>query len=235
MQAIMEGLFDAFYLSTVIILGLTMIKKGKDNSYFKLFGFMSVILGSGDAFHLVPRIYALFTSGLEANAAALGFGKLITSISMTIFYVIIYEAWKIRFAVKDVQALNLSVYSLALIRILLCFFPQNQWFSYYAPVSWGVYRNIPFAMLGILIIYLCYSKARLNKDKAYMHMAVAIFLSFSFYIPVVLWATTYRIIGMLMIPKTLAYLWIVYIGYKQFKTEYQGKIHAAYKEAAITK
>lgn len=66
MQAIMETLFDVVYLSTVIILGFQMILKGKDK-YVKLFGYMSVLLGAGDSFHLVPRAYGLLTTGLEAN------------------------------------------------------------------------------------------------------------------------------------------------------------------------
>lgn len=45
MQAIMEGIFDAFYLATVITLGLAMIRKGKENSYYKLFGYMSIPKG----------------------------------------------------------------------------------------------------------------------------------------------------------------------------------------------
>lgn len=223
MQAIMEGIFDAIYLSTVILLGLTMIRKSKDNGYFKLFGYMSLLLGLGDSFHLVPRVYALFTTGLEANAASLGFGKFITSITMTIFYIILYEIWKLRFNVKNVKSLSISVYLLALIRIVLCFFPQNDWFNYYAPVSWGVYRNIPFAIMGIIIIYITYSQAKLNNDKDYKYMALAVSLSFALYAPVVIWGTTYRIIGMLMIPKTLAYVWIVLIGYKDFREELKDK------------
>jgi hypothetical protein len=235
MQAIMEGIFDAFYLATVISLGLTMIRKGKGNSYFKSFGYMSLILGLGDAFHLVPRVYALFTTGLEANAAVLGVGKLITSVTMTIFYVILFEIWKLRFNIKDGQALNIAIYLLAFIRIALCFFPQNDWFNYYAPVSWGIYRNIPFTIMGIIIIYIAYSKARLKNDKDYKFMALAILLSFAFYTPVVLWATTYRLIGTLMIPKTLAYVWIVLIGYRQFKLEFKIKNSVVYQEAAISK
>lgn len=221
MQAIMEGVFDAIYLSTVIFLGLTMIRKSKDNGYFKLFGYMSVLLGLGDSFHLIPRVYALFTTGLEANATALGFGKFITSITMTIFYVILYEIWKLRFNVKSVKTLSISVYLLALIRIVLCFFPQNDWFNYYAPVSWGIYRNVPFTIMGIVIIYITYNKAKINNDKDYKYMALAVLLSFALYAPVVIWGTTYRLIGALMIPKTLAYVWIVLIGYKQFKQEFK--------------
>ncbi len=48
-------------------------------------------------------------------------------------------------------------------------------------------------------------------------MPIAIILSFGFYIPVVLWSNTLPIIGILMIPKTLAYVWIVFMGYKEMK------------------
>ena len=85
MQAIMETLFDAAYLITVITLGVLMVKNGRENKLYFLFGCMAVILGAGDAFHLVPRAYALCTSGLENFTEALGIGKLITSITMTVF------------------------------------------------------------------------------------------------------------------------------------------------------
>ncbi|WP_017416507.1 hypothetical protein [Clostridium tunisiense] len=219
MQAIMETLFDAIYLSSVIILGLQMIIKGKNNQYIKLFGYMSVLLGFGDAFHLVPRSYALLTTGLESHAGALGFGKFITSITMTIFYVILYRIWELRFDIKNSTNLRAVIGVLAAIRIILCFFPQNQWFIYNSPISWGIYRNIPFAIMGIIMIYIMYREAVKHKDKDYKFMALAVFLSFALYIPVVLWGTIYRPVGILMIPKTLAYVWIVLIGYKHFKKE----------------
>lgn len=219
MQAIMETLFDAIYLSSVIILGLQMIIKGKNNQYIKLFGYMSVLLGFGDAFHLVPRSYALLTTGLESHAGALGFGKFVTSITMTIFYVILYRIWELRFDIKNSRNLRAVIGVLAAIRIILCFFPQNQWFIYNSPISWGIYRNIPFAIMGIIMIYIMYREAVKHKDKDYKFMALAVFLSFALYIPVVLWGTIYRPVGILMIPKTLAYVWIVLIGYKHFKKE----------------
>lgn len=217
MQAIMETLFDVVYLTSVIFLGIQMIRKGGENKNIKLFGYMSVLLGVGDSFHLVPRAYALLTTGLESQAVALGFGKFVTSITMTIFYVVLYHIWQNRYEMKNTKNLTISIYVLAAIRIILCFFPQNDWFNYYAPVSWGIYRNVPFAIMGIIIIYLFYKQAKLHKDNAFKFMSLAIFLSFALYMPVVLWATTYRWIGMLMIPKTLAYVWIVLMGYKEFR------------------
>jgi hypothetical protein len=42
-------------------------------------------------------------------------------------------------------------------------------------------------------------------------------LSFACYLPVVLFSNNNRLVGMLMIPKTLAYLWIVYTGYQELR------------------
>jgi len=50
-------------------------------------------------------------------------------------------------------------------------------------------------------------------------MWMTIVLSFVFYIPVVLWADVVPTIGMLMIPKTCAYVWTVLIGYRAMKKE----------------
>ena len=217
MQAIMEPIFHVVYLTTVIILGIKMLIKSKENQYFKLFGLMSIILGIGDSFHLLPRIYALLTTGLENHAASLGFGKLITSITMTVFYLILYKIWKIRFDVKVSKTLDIVMYVLAGLRIVLCLFPQNQWFVSNPPVSWGIYRNIPFTIMGIIIIYLLYSYGVKNKDRDYKNLGIAVLLSFLFYTPVVLWASENFFVGMLMIPKTLAYVWVILIGYKEFK------------------
>lgn len=41
MQAIMETLFDAVYLISVITLGIIMLKKSGNNKQYKLFGLMA--------------------------------------------------------------------------------------------------------------------------------------------------------------------------------------------------
>ena len=219
MQAIMETAFDAVYLVSVITIGALMIKGSKGGSQFRLFGLMAVVLGCGDAFHLVPRAYALCTTGLENYAAALGLGKWITSVTMTVFYVLLYYVWRRRYKIEGRRDLTAAVYLLAAVRVGLCMFPQNQWLSPEAPLAWGIYRNIPFALLGLLVIVLFFRSAREHDDKAFRWMWLTIVLSFGFYIPVVLWADAVPLIGMLMIPKTCAYVWTVLIGYQAMKAE----------------
>ena len=219
MQAIVETLFDAVYLISVIIIGILMIRKSKGNRQFTMFGIMAVLLGSGDAFHLLPRAWALCTTGLENFTIQLGLGKWITSVTMTIFYVVLYHIWRTRYQIKGHKATTVAVYGLAGLRIILCMMPQNDWLSAAAPLSCGIYRNIPFALMGLLIIVLFYKSAKENKDPSFRWMWLTIVLSFAFYIPVVLWADVIPMIGMLMIPKTCAYVWTVLIGYKAMKKE----------------
>lgn len=219
MQAIVETLFDAVYLVSVIAIGILMIRGSKGERQFRLFGWMAVVLGAGDSFHLVPRAVALCTTGLENYTVSLGIGKCITSITMTVFYVLLYHVWRQRYQINDQRGLTAAVYILAGVRIALCMMPQNRWLSIDAPLSWGIYRNIPFALLGLLVIVLFFRSAKEHKDRAFRWMWLTITLSFGFYIPVVLWADTIPLIGMLMIPKTCAYVWTVLIGYFAMKKE----------------
>lgn len=220
MQAIVETTFDVVYPITVILLGVRMMQRSKRNKQYYLFGVMAVVLGVGDAFHLVPRAVALCTSGLENFTAALGIGKFVTSITMTVFYILLYFVWRKRYDVHGKGGLTAAIFGLSALRIVLCLFPQNAWTSAQAPLSWGIYRNIPFTILGILIIYLFYREARARNDKAFRNMWLTIVLSFAFYLPVVLFADQIPMIGMLMIPKTCAYVWTVWIGYQAMKEEH---------------
>lgn len=213
MQAVMETIFDVIYLTTVISLGIIMIRKSRGSMQYQILGIMAVILGAGDSFHLIPRAVALCTTGLENYTQALGIGKLVTSITMTIFYILLYHIWKMRYHVTGKNILTAVVYLLAVLRIILCLMPQNQWTSANAPLQWGIYRNIPFAALGLLIIILFWKKTRNGKDRSFRFIWLTITLSFAFYIPVVLFSDRFPAAGMLMIPKTCAYVWTVMIGF----------------------
>lgn len=225
MQAIAETVFDVFYLGFALVAGLMMMAKG-EGPLVKKAGLMTLLLGAGDSFHLVPRCYALWTTGLEANAAALGIGKFITSITMTVFYLILYYIWRDRYQVSGRKNLTLAMWGLSVLRIALCLLPQNEWLSYRQPLLYGVLRNIPFAVMGILIIVLFAQETKKTGDQVFRSMPLAVILSFGFYLPVVLFSGVFPVIGVLMIPKTLAYVWVVLMGWKLYKQSQKQVQHA---------
>lgn len=216
MQAIMEPIFEIPYLIGVVVLGILTIRRAKGRRQFIVFGAMAIVLGCGDAFHLIPRMWALITTGtttLPGQAAALGFGKLVTSLTMTVFYVMLDSVWRLRYRTEYTAGWTICIWVLAIVRIILCLMPQNQWLRPDASLQWGIYRNIPFLIMGLAITVRYFMQARRRQDTAFRHMWLAIALSFAFYIPVVLFADAYPLVGMLMIPKTCAYVWIVLMGF----------------------
>ena len=215
-QAIAETIFDILYLSFALVAGLTMLLRGKD-PLVKKAGLMAALLGAGDSFHLVPRAYALWTTGLEANAAALGIGKLITSITMTIFYLLLYYIWRDRYHITGRGRLTAAIWGLAALRIALCLLPQNQWLAYRQPLLFGVLRNIPFAAMGLIIIVIYARESRRADDQVFRFMPLAVALSFGFYLPVVLFSGVAPMVGILMIPKTMAYAWIVLMAWRIYR------------------
>ena len=135
MQAIVETSFDAVYLISVITIGILMIRGSKGDRQFRLFGWMAVVLGAGDSFHLIPRALALCTTGLENYTVPLGLGKWITSVTMTVFYVLLYYVWRQRYKITGQSGLTAAVYILSAVRVALCMMPQNQWLSAESPLS----------------------------------------------------------------------------------------------------
>ena len=85
MQAIAETLFDIVYLVSVITLGVLMIRGSKGQAQFRLFGWMAVVLGAGDSFHLVPRALALCTTGLENYTTAIDQYGFLKAVGWTVF------------------------------------------------------------------------------------------------------------------------------------------------------
>lgn len=81
--------------------------------------------------------------------------------------------------------------------------------------------------IPVFILELIWST---KNDSSFRWMWLTIVLSFAFYIPVVLWADVIPMIGMLMIPKTCAYVWTVLIGYKAIKKRNSVKIIFAFKK-----
>ena len=80
-------------------------------------------------------------------------------------------------------------------------------------------NNIPFTIMGIIIIVIFAQEIKRTDDKAFRYIPIAVALSFGFYLPVVLFSGIFPIIGMLMIPKTMAYVWIIWMGWKIYLSQ----------------
>ncbi|MBR2671335.1 MAG: hypothetical protein IKE27_03970 [Oscillospiraceae bacterium] len=199
-----ESTFDIAYLLYAVISGCIILKNAK-NKTEKYMGIATLILGCGDAFHLIPRVLNYFT---DADLTAyLGVGKLITSITMTVFYVLLYYVWMGHYGEKGSHKLTALIWCMAAVRTVLCLFPQNGWLQNSSDVTWGIIRNIPFVILGAIICWLFFTKRK--ADKVFRALWLLILLSFAFYMPVAVEAGILPILGMLMLPKTVCYIQMI--------------------------
>lgn len=203
-----EAGFDLLYLLTALLMGCALLY-GAHTPVRTLFGVMALLLALGDAFHLAPRI-ALSLGGDAARLRpALGRGKLIASVGMTVFYVMLWHIGLLLYAPPGARLSTPLLYALALARVVLCLLPQNGWTQADPPANWNLYRNVPFTLMGLAVaaLFLVYRRTALP------WMWLAILLSFAFYLPVALGAGKRPALGMLMLPKTLCYVWIIAMGF----------------------
>lgn len=199
-----EAIFDICYLIIAIVTGVYILVKYR-NKLGRLMGSATLLLGSGDAFHLVPRVLKNFIQ--YDFTAELGIGKLVTSVTMTIFYILMFYIYKNKFKVENTKKIELSIWILAIIRIILCMLPQNNWITNDSSVIIGIIRNIPFTIMGLIIIVLYYQKR--EECNEFKHIWINVLLSFLFYLIVVLGTTKVPTLGAFMIPKTVCYILII--------------------------
>ena len=209
-----EVVFDIFYLAAVFYLGVKLVQKRKENILFLIFGLMALTLGFGDIFHLAPRVIAHLTTGLDDYTFYLGLGKAITSFTMVFFYILVLYAYEVRYNDRN-NTTRIIVISLLVVKTILSLLPQNYWLTNEATLQFQIIRNIPFVIMGAYLVFIILQKAKENNDVVFKKIALGILLSFAFYIPVVLFAGIFAPIGALMMPKTVAYLYVVFIAYKE--------------------
>ena len=212
MPDIMEAVFDAGYLIFDLVAAILFFVFSKGNTVFVLYGILTLTLCGGDAFHLVPRILRTIHGSNDRIKKQLGIGLQISSITMTVFYIILMYVWKYTFPnLKAPATVEAMIWISAIIRIVVCVLPQNNWCTDEGNMKLSVTRNAVFAVTGIGVIILYAISGNAN-DYHMTRMVAAILISFGCYLPVTLFSKTKPKVGLLMIPKTCAYMWIIAMG-----------------------
>lgn len=207
-----EIFFDALYLAFVIFLGIRMLLIEDKNS--KILASMTLLLGLGDSFHLVPRILAnTMTNGFEVNSFGLFLGTRVSAITMSVFYLLFYFYIK-KTKRENNKSLDITMSVLFAIRLATVLISFNH------DPKMDLISNIPFVAMGLIDIFLLYKYRNLEEFK---HLAIYVLFSFLFYLPVVLFKNSYPSIGALMMPKTLMYVLIVIKLYNNIKKDFVKK------------
>ena len=212
MPDLMEAIFDVCYLTFDLIAGILFLAKADGNILFVLYGILTLTLCFGDAFHLVPRVIRAVKGTNPKVERQLEIGLQVSSITMTVFYIILLYIWKNTFPeMAAPTAIEIIIWVSAIIRIGVCLLPQNNWCGEDGNMKLSLIRNLVFAVTGIGIIIL-YAMSGNTYGYHMNRMVAAIIISFGCYLPVTLMSKKYPKVGMLMIPKTCAYMWVIAMG-----------------------
>lgn len=212
MPDIMEAIFDICYLLFDLVAAILFFAFSKGSTLFILYGILTLTLCGGDAFHLVPRVNRAFKGSNDKIKKQLGRGLQISSITMTAFYIILMYIWQNTFYEMSIPvALEIIIWVSAVVRMAICFLPQNNWCSDEGNMTLSIIRNAVFAVTGIGVIIL-YAISGNTYDYHMTRMVAAIIISFGCYLPVTLLSKKYPKVGLLMIPKTCAYIWVIVMG-----------------------
>ena len=180
------------------------------------------LLAFGDTGHVGFRVID-YARGSEAPVSLLGMpchllglGTLATAITVTLFYVLMVAIWRYRFD-KQYGSLEYLMFVAALLRLIMLAMPANQWDSPVTPHPWSTIRNLPLLVQG-LVAYTIMRDAHRANDRTFWWIGIMIVVSFACYMAVVLLVQQIPLIGLLMIPKTIAYLVIAFLAYKSLYT-----------------
>jgi hypothetical protein len=171
------------------------------------------LLALGDTGHVGFRVIAYARGGLEANPGLVGAGALSTAYTVTLFYMLLVDIWRLRFN-KTPGWTGWFLLAVGFGRMVVMLFPQNEWWQLTAPYTWSLIRNGFLVIQGLGVMALILRDSTRLKDRAFTWIGIMIAISFTFYAPVILWVQWIPILGMLMIPKTCAYLGVAIIAYQ---------------------
>ncbi len=220
-----EVLFNVAYLVAIWGLVIAMRRNqsrvaAADRRVADRFLWAFTLLALGDTGHVGFRVLAYALGGLETEFSVLGLqlglvglGALATAITVTFFYVLMLEIWRARFH-KPYGWFGYLLLGAAAARLLLMLPAANQWNSVVPPQPWSFIRNLPLMVQGLGVAYLILRDARAAQDRTFGWIGMMILISFACYIPVIFLVQQAAIIGMLMIPKTLAYVAIAVLAYQ---------------------
>ena len=238
MRMWVEIIFNIGYLIAVWTLVALMVRNRANvepeyRAVAKRVMWAFALLALGDTGHVGFRVLAYALGGLDAQPIVLGvpislvgIGALATAITVTFFYMLMVDIWRLRFN-KSLGWFGWFLLAMGVFRLIIMLFPQNEWSAVVPPQPWGLIRNLPLMIMGLGVMALILRDAYRANDRPFKWIGWCILASYAFYTPVILFVAEVPILGMLMIPKTLAYIAIAVIAYRALYTRSDEKAVSA--------
>ena len=212
MHSVIKSTFYFVFIIIALFTSITMLTNAKGDRRISIFGLIVLFLGIGEAFHLVPRIIEIFTGNTENLQPYIDYGRVISSISIIFVYLFLFWFWKIYYKVSSPKNVDVALITLGVIGIVLSVILKSTDYTYMILI-----RNLPTIVIGTIIVYYFKrSSLSITKD-SFRHLWLAVSLGLVFTTGFELFSSSYSFLIILMMPKTLVYIWLVLMGYLGYK------------------
>jgi len=160
MRMWVEILFNITYLVVVWGLVIAMLRRRPavapaDKRAADLVIAAFALLALGDTGHVGFRVWAYSQGSLETtvqlfgqSVGLVGLGALATAFTVTLFYVLMLELWRVRFH-KRYGAFEYLLLAMAGLRLLMMLLPQNDWNEVEQTQPWSTIRNLTITIMGL--------------------------------------------------------------------------------------
>jgi len=216
MQKIFEPIIHIIYLTFIFLMSNYMFRHSAGNKFYKIYGTLALLLGIGDGAYIIPRMYSILTTGIEDNLKIIGLGRMANAIIITIFFLVLYDAYNERYSKKNCIGLNRIFYILGIGRIIVSLLPWNKWFELIPSSTFALLRFIPLFIMGLLLILLMYLHSKRYKDSSFKIISIATFIAIIFIEPRI-FSEESSIVLIFTILRTISLTTIILVGFRELR------------------
>lgn len=212
MHSIIKSSFYIIFLVLAFTFGIKLLLNSKGNKLVMILGLSTLLLGIGEGFHIVPRILEIFANDIDTYGQIIETGRFISSISIIVVYFLLFWFWRVYYKISDKRYLEIVLIVFGFIGVTLSVIFKDS--TGYLMV---IVRNIPLIVIAAIVIFGYKKQSVLTSDKGFKFMWIPLLLSVVFTLAFELLRFDFDFLIILMMPKTLMYIWVVSIGYLAYK------------------
>lgn len=214
MHSVIKSSFYILFITISFLAGTTMLVKSKGDKRIKIFGTLVLFLGAGESFHLIPRIIEIFTNNSDILESYINTGRFIASISIIFVYLFLFWFWKVFYKETYSKRVDVILLFLSFIGVIL-----SVVFKSSDEILLIMLRNLPTLLIVFIIVYYYKKVVSKKSDNPFKLVWLLVLLGTLFAIGFELLSNNFSFFIILMMPKTLVYIWLVLLGYIAYKKE----------------
>lgn len=205
------------YLSLILYMGIYIYRNHNCNKVHMAYGSMGLTLAIAEVLYIIPRTYAILTTGLEDNLFILGWGRIGHMVAMTIFFSMLVDLNKECFGLRKKVPLDKLLYGLLVFRVVIGIFPQNGHFQLEPDRTFILIRTIPLMVYLLVVAMVMVTCSISGKGKGRIPFSILIVMTGFLVEPELFQSQSYWQLVLKVALRGLLFLAIIFTGFREVR------------------